>query len=166
MHLLFATAEIALHDLQRTLDQQGLEIVDNQKENMVGRKALAEKTRGTSIKSSTVHLRGLECAPVDQSSVYRIQKSPRRGKGPGLQDPPERYAAPTLTYFRSSRTLTPPSHPKAYQTEIDNLTRRSKVAESAFLNVYKLLAEAPDPFPLLDAAVVSLRSFRKRSALF
>ncbi|BGP56100.1 hypothetical protein JCM8202v2_003711 [Rhodotorula sphaerocarpa] len=42
---------------------------------------------------------------------------------------------------------------KAYQTEIDNLTRRSKVAESAFLNVYKLLAEAPDPFPLLDAAV-------------
>lgn len=31
------------------------------------------------------------------------------------------------------------------------------MAESAFLNVYKLLAEAPDPFPLLDAAVVSMR---------
>lgn len=44
---------------------------------------------------------------------------------------------------------------KAYQTEIDSLTRRSKVAENAFLNVYKLLAEAPDPYPLLDAAVVS-----------
>lgn len=43
----------------------------------------------------------------------------------------------------------------AYQTEIDNLTKRSKSAENAFLNVYKLLAEAPDPFPLLDAAVVS-----------
>lgn len=41
----------------------------------------------------------------------------------------------------------------AYQTEIDALTKRSKVAESAFLNVYKLLAEAPDPYPLLDAAV-------------
>lgn len=43
----------------------------------------------------------------------------------------------------------------AYQTEIDCLTRRSKVSENAFLNVYKLLAEAPDPYPLLDAAVVS-----------
>ncbi|KAK4694877.1 homeobox protein cut-like, partial [Phenoliferia sp. Uapishka_3] len=41
----------------------------------------------------------------------------------------------------------------AYQAEIDALTRRSKSAENSFLNVYKLLAEAPDPFPLLDAAV-------------
>lgn len=62
-----------------------------------------------------------------------------------------------MTTFRPCPTLTPPSRPTAYQTEIDNLTRRSKVAESAFLNVYKLLAEAPDPYPLLDAAVVSLR---------
>ncbi|POY71026.1 hypothetical protein BMF94_5952 [Rhodotorula taiwanensis] len=94
----FATAltvwkDIALHDLQRTLDQQGLEIVDNQKENT-------------------------------------FKKVPDEEKGPAF------------------KTLL-----KAYQTEIDNLTRRSKVAESAFLNVYKLLAEAPDPFPLLDAAV-------------
>lgn len=44
----------------------------------------------------------------------------------------------------------------AYQSEIDNLTKRSKTAESAFLSVYKVLAEAPDPFPLLDAAVVCL----------
>lgn len=43
----------------------------------------------------------------------------------------------------------------AYQGEIDNLTKRSKISESAFLSLYKLLAEAPDPFPLLDAAVVS-----------
>ena len=42
----------------------------------------------------------------------------------------------------------------AYQSEIDNLTKRSKVAENGFLNLYKLLAEAPDPYPLLDAAVV------------
>ena len=44
----------------------------------------------------------------------------------------------------------------AYQSEIDNLTKRSKTAENAFLSVYKVLAEAPDPFPLLDAAVVRL----------
>ena len=42
---------------------------------------------------------------------------------------------------------------KAYQSEIDSLTRRSKSSETAFLHVYKLLAEAPDPYPLLDAAV-------------
>ena len=44
--------------------------------------------------------------------------------------------------------------PAAYQQEIDALTKRSKVAESAFLNVYKVLAEAPDPYPLLEATVV------------
>lgn len=42
----------------------------------------------------------------------------------------------------------------AYQTEIDSLTKRSKTAENAFLNVYKVFAEAPDPYPLLEAAVV------------
>lgn len=42
---------------------------------------------------------------------------------------------------------------KAYQGEIDSLTRRSKMSETAFLSVYKLLADAPDPYPLLDAAV-------------
>jgi homeobox protein cut-like len=42
----------------------------------------------------------------------------------------------------------------AYQTEIDNLTKRSKASENAFLHVYKVLAEAPDPYPLLEAAVV------------
>lgn len=38
--------EVNLHELQRTLDAQGLEIVENQKENVVGRKKLAEQTRG------------------------------------------------------------------------------------------------------------------------
>jgi hypothetical protein len=43
---------------------------------------------------------------------------------------------------------------EAYQTEIDNLTKRAKVAENAFLSAYKVLAEAPDPYPLLEAALV------------
>lgn len=42
---------------------------------------------------------------------------------------------------------------KAYQSEIDSLTRRSKTSETSFLNVYKLMSDAPDPYPLLDAAV-------------
>ena len=42
----------------------------------------------------------------------------------------------------------------AYQTEIDKLTKRSKFAESSFLDAYKLLADAPDPAPMLAAAIV------------
>lgn len=45
-----------------------------------------------------------------------------------------------------------------YQTEIDNITKRTKYAENAFLTVYKLLADAPDPAPLFEAAVVCLQA--------
>jgi hypothetical protein len=38
--------EINLSELQKTLDSQGLEVVENQKESVVGRKALADKTKG------------------------------------------------------------------------------------------------------------------------
>lgn len=39
---------------------------------------------------------------------------------------------------------------------IDALTNRSKTAETAFLSIYKLLAEAPDPYPILEATVAEL----------
>ncbi|KAN0064650.1 hypothetical protein ACQY0O_002280 [Thecaphora frezii] len=39
---------------------------------------------------------------------------------------------------------------KAYQAEIDTLTKRSKTAENAFLNVHSALASAPDPYPFLE----------------
>ncbi|KAG9316284.1 CASP C terminal-domain-containing protein [Chiua virens] len=96
---------INLHEFQKTLDAQGLEIVENQKENVVSRKGLAERTK-------------------------EFKKIPDEEK---------------LNSFKGLL--------KAYQQEIDNLTKRSKVAESAFLNVYKVLAEAPDPYPLLEAVV-------------
>ncbi|KAG8983624.1 hypothetical protein FRB90_005867, partial [Tulasnella sp. 427] len=102
---LAAWKDIDLTELQKTLDQQGLELVENQKESVIGRKALADKTK-------------------------EFKKIPEEEKGGAF------------------KTLL-----KAYQTEIDNLTRRCKASETAFLHVYKLLAEAPDPFPLLDAAV-------------
>ncbi|PPR05860.1 hypothetical protein CVT26_010140 [Gymnopilus dilepis] len=86
LRLLILMSEVNLTELQKILDKQGVELVDNQKESVVGRKALAEKT-------------------------------------------------------------------KAYQTEIDNLTKRSKASDNAFLHVYKILAEVPDPYPLLEAAV-------------
>ena len=43
--------DISLAELQKTLDAQGIEIVDNQKESMLGRKALAEKTKGMLVVS-------------------------------------------------------------------------------------------------------------------
>jgi homeobox protein cut-like len=59
------------------------------------------------------------------------------------------YNVSLILHFRDTRDT-------AYQTEIDSLTKRSKIAESAFLNLYKVLADAPDPYPLLEAAVVRL----------
>ncbi|EJD42675.1 hypothetical protein AURDEDRAFT_145653 [Auricularia subglabra TFB-10046 SS5] len=97
--------EINLSELQKTLDAQGIEIVENQKESVVGRKALADRTK-------------------------EFKKLPENEK---------------LDAFKGLL--------KSYQTEIDSLTRRSKTSENAFLSVYKILAEAPDPYPLLDVAV-------------
>nr|KAF6489185.1 cut like homeobox 1 [Molossus molossus] len=39
---------------------------------------------------------------------------------------------------------------KSFQGEIDALSKRSKEAEAAFLNVYKRLIDVPDPAPALD----------------
>ncbi|KAK7005732.1 Golgi membrane protein [Favolaschia claudopus] len=97
--------EINLSELQKTLDAQGIQLVDNQKESVVGRKALADKTK-------------------------EFRKLPETEK---------------VEAFKGLL--------KAYQSEIDSLTKRSKASENAFLDVYKALAEAPDPYPLLEAAV-------------
>lgn len=44
----------------------------------------------------------------------------------------------------------------AYQTFIDLLTNHSKSVNSAFLHAYTSLSDAPDPYPLLEAAVDSM----------
>ncbi|OUM68045.1 hypothetical protein PIROE2DRAFT_23437, partial [Piromyces sp. E2] len=93
--------QINLVELQKTLDEQGLKIINNQKESLASRKQLAEQTR-------------------DFKKLSNDEK---------------------LIKFK---TLL-----KAYQNEIDNITKRSKVSETAFLNVYKLLLEAPDPSVLI-----------------
>ncbi|KAG2355177.1 hypothetical protein BDR07DRAFT_1493511 [Suillus spraguei] len=93
--------------LQKTPDTQGIEIVDNQKESVLGRKQLADRTKGSS---------------------KRIPDDEKLNSFTGLL--------------------------KACQTEIDTLTKRSKVLENAFINLYKVLAEAPDSYLLFEAAVV------------
>lgn len=42
---------------------------------------------------------------------------------------------------------------RAYQEEIDSLTKRAKFAENAFFTLYKGLFAAPDPVPSLEAAL-------------
>ncbi|CDK25576.1 unnamed protein product [Kuraishia capsulata CBS 1993] len=42
---------------------------------------------------------------------------------------------------------------KAYQKEIDNLTKKNKEIENIFYQVYKSVAEAPDPKPLLGVSL-------------
>ncbi|CAK4080208.1 unnamed protein product [Aphanomyces euteiches] len=49
-----------------------------------------------------------------------------------------------------------PSLLKAYQEEIDTLTKRAKFSDNAFFTLYKALYEAPDPVPALDAALDQL----------
>lgn len=98
--------DVALPELQKSMDTTALEMVELQKENMIGRKKLAEQTRD------------FKRLPDDAAKANAIK---------GLL--------------------------KAYQQEIDALTRRSQRSESTFLGVYKLLAEAPDPYPLLEAAI-------------
>ncbi|KAJ1020654.1 hypothetical protein NDA16_004047 [Ustilago loliicola] len=59
---------------------------------------------------------------------------------------------------------------KAYQAEIDTLTKRSKAAENAFLNVHSALTTAPDPYPFLEvtldqaASLNDLESFKEENA--
>jgi homeobox protein cut-like len=47
---------------------------------------------------------------------------------------------------------------KAYQDEIDQLSRRSKFCESAFLSLYKSIYEAPDPVPVIESYIQSMSS--------
>jgi hypothetical protein len=45
--LIYSFKGVNLSELQKTLDTQGIELVENQKESVVGRKALADKTKGS-----------------------------------------------------------------------------------------------------------------------
>ena len=45
---------------------------------------------------------------------------------------------------------------KLYQNEIDNLTNKNKMVENYFFGIYRSLAEAPDPRPLLEMSLDSV----------
>jgi len=48
---------------------------------------------------------------------------------------------------------------RGYQEEVDNLTKRAKFGENAFLNIYQKLYEAPDPYPVVASVAVSTITF-------
>lgn len=112
-----AWSEIGLSNLQRGMDDTGVEILENQKASVLTRKELATRTK----------------------AFRKVDDETKLGEIKGLL--------------------------KLYQTEIDNLTNRSKYAETSFMNVYKLLAEAPDPMPLLEASVDSVSAASEVSKL-
>jgi hypothetical protein len=64
---------IDLSELQRTLDAQGLEVVENQKESLVGRKALADKTKGDKFLSLSV-----TCANTAQTFASSPKRTSRK----------------------------------------------------------------------------------------
>lgn len=110
-------SEIGLTSLQQALDDQGEEILENQKASVASRKELASRTK-TFKKLS------------DEEKIIEVK-----------------------------------SLLKLYQSEIDNLTKRGKFAETSFINLYKLLAEAPDPTPLLEASIDSVLAAAEASKL-
>lgn len=64
-------SEVNLSELQKTWDTQGVEVVENQKESVVGRKALADRTKGVCISSvpTVCNVNG---------NCYRLQETTRR----------------------------------------------------------------------------------------
>ncbi|KFH63073.1 hypothetical protein MVEG_11110 [Podila verticillata NRRL 6337] len=54
---------------------------------------------------------------------------------------------------------------KAYQGEIDSITKREKATSQAFLNVYNTLGQAPDPAKLLQVAVDHTTKLEEISSL-
>ena len=55
--------------------------------------------------------------------------------------------------WRKARSTDPEPLLKQFQQEVDNLTKRGRAAEQAFVSLYQALLEAPDPVPALAAAV-------------
>lgn len=136
------------------MDTQSVELLEQQQQSLAGRKKLAELTRGI-------------CPHQDRSHAH-VQY--------GL-------TAPTICYLLTRRcflhaTITDwsktllefkkvPDQEKlqqfklllrAYQGEIDAITKREKTTAQAFLTVYNALGQAPDPAKLLQVAAVSLCS--------
>ncbi|KAJ3162315.1 hypothetical protein HDU86_004795 [Geranomyces michiganensis] len=144
-----AWQEIGLPALQVSLDAQGLEIVENQKEGLLSRKRLAEATK--------------EFRRTPDEEKLKEFKALLKGKKFTLVLPlrhTRRREANRTEPDTVCNALSP-----AYQSEIDAITRRSKTAETAFLNLYKVFAEAPDPASLFETIAEQTKQLSQLSTI-
>lgn len=87
VHVVNLVTEINLSELQKTLDAQGIELVENQKESLVGRKALADRTKGEF--TPLVLLLRLQFA--EQVGMRRVQEDLGGREAECIQGTTERY---------------------------------------------------------------------------
>ncbi|KAK2784956.1 hypothetical protein FQN53_008142 [Emmonsiellopsis sp. PD_33] len=117
---------IDLANLVPKLDTTASDIVAHQRDSLVQRKDLAQKTKDFRKLDDATKL-------AEYKGLLKCEISASRF---GYQ------------LLISEQT--------AYQTFIDLLTNHGKSSSSAFLQLYSALSEAPDPYPLLEASVDSL----------
>lgn len=92
--------DINLSELQKTLDTQGIEVVENQKESVVGRKALADKTKGRDI-----HLLSTNTCAHSRSDFKKIPDEEKVNAFKGLLKCASQPLATSIFMF----TCPPPS---------------------------------------------------------
>ncbi|KAK6002025.1 hypothetical protein QM012_002515 [Aureobasidium pullulans] len=98
---------VDLTSLISTLDTAASDLVTHQRDTLVQRKELAQKTK----------------------DFRKLEDAAKLGEIKGLL--------------------------KSYQSFIDLISNQSKSTQSAFLQIYSPLSEAPDPYPLLEASIDS-----------
>ncbi|KAI1955397.1 hypothetical protein LOZ58_006797 [Ophidiomyces ophidiicola] len=123
---ILAWRSIDLANLVSKLDITASDIVAHQRDSLVQRKDLAQKTKD---------FRKLEDA--SKLSEYKALLKCMAG------------LFSVLVIITTDRLV-------AYQAFIDLLTTHGKSSSSAFLQLYSALSEAPDPYPLLEASIDSL----------
>lgn len=109
--------EIDLPNVQRKLDEQGIELRSEQKASLGNRKELASKTK-------------------EFKKLEDLQK------------------------LNEMNLLL-----KMYQKEIDSLTTKQKKSEGFFFSFYRIIAEAPDPKPLLELSLHTVLNYQELTNL-
>ncbi|KAM1457278.1 hypothetical protein ACFX13_035332 [Malus domestica] len=94
----------------------------------------------------------------DQNFDLEKEKSVLDEQGLRIAENQENSQKNRRKLAESTRDFKKPSlEEKGYQEEVDNLTKRAKFGENAFLNIYQKLYEAPDPYLALASSAVSTK---------
>ena len=125
--LSFDSLDIDLTKLVPELDNTASDIVSHQRDVLIQRKDLAQKTK----------------------DFRKLDDAAKLGEFKGLLK--GRLGLPLrCSVFNTNTRIV------AYQGFIDLLTNHGKTTSSAFLQLYSSISEAPDPYPLLETSVDSL----------